>query len=158
MAKAASPKPSPSDQKAAHAFLSELRTRITTQPLPYQYGVEARALESLWEVFAQAREAMKKHPGCEAFAREVTEALNVDLRPMTAKWHRAHSEGRLASRDGGNEFRSDLADVQEKLRASPAVCTRWPIAVVHRRPQSAAAVGGRARRMFRGSAFRYRQG
>ena len=31
------------DQAAAHEFLSELRTRITTQPLPYQYGVEARA-------------------------------------------------------------------------------------------------------------------
>lgn len=25
------------DQAAAHDFLSELRTRITTQPLPYQY-------------------------------------------------------------------------------------------------------------------------
>jgi hypothetical protein len=104
------------DQKAAHAFLSELRTRISTQPLPYQYGVEARALESLWEVFAQARDAMKKHPGCETFAREVTTALNIDLRPMTAKWHRAYLEGRLNSRDGGNEFRSDLADVQKELR------------------------------------------
>lgn len=31
------------DQKAAHQFLTELRTRITTQPLPYQFGVEARA-------------------------------------------------------------------------------------------------------------------
>jgi hypothetical protein len=104
------------DQSAAHEFLCELRTRITIQPLPYQHGVEARALESLWEVFGQARTAMKNHPGCEKFADEVTQMLNIDLRPVTAKWHRAHAEGRLNSRDGADEFRSDLADVQAKLR------------------------------------------
>jgi hypothetical protein len=108
------------DQAAAHEFLSELRTRITTQPLPYQYGVEARALESLWEVFAQAREAMKKHPGCVNFAGRTTDMLNTQLRPVTAKWHRAHQEGRLKSRDGAHEFRADLADVQAKLRAFAA--------------------------------------
>jgi hypothetical protein len=110
------PKPTP-DQAAAHEFLCELRTRITTQPLPYQHGVEARALESLGEVFAQARTAMKNHPGCETFADEVTRMLNVDLRPVTAKWHRAHTEGRLNSRDGADEFRGDLAEVQKKLQA-----------------------------------------
>src|SRR5262245_34336526 len=104
------------DQAAAHEFLSELRTRITTQPLPYQHGVEARALESLWEVYGQARAAMKKHPGCAEFANKVTRMLNVDLRPVTAKWHRAHAEGRLNSRDGADEFRGDLALVQDKLR------------------------------------------
>jgi hypothetical protein len=105
------------DEAAAHDLLCELRTRISTQPLPYQYGVEARALESLWEVFAEARAAMKKYPGCAAFARRTTQMLNMDLRPVTAKWHRAHLEGRLNSRDGANEFRADLADVQVKLRA-----------------------------------------
>src|SRR5215470_11198480 len=104
------------DQAAAHDFLSELRTRITTQPLPYQYGVEAKALESLWQVFGQAREAMKNHPGCKKFAQNVTTMLNVDLRPVTAKWDRAHSEGRLNSRDGADEFRADLEAVQIKLR------------------------------------------
>src|SRR5258708_88197 len=104
------------DQAAAHEFLSELRTRITTQRLPYQHGVEARALESLWEVFGQARAAMKKYPGCVKFADAVTEMLNMQLRPVTAKWHRAREEGRLNSRDGGDEFRGDLAKVQDKLR------------------------------------------
>ena len=56
------------DKAAAHAFLAELTTRIATQPLPYQYGVEARALESLWELFGHAREAIKKYPDCKAFA------------------------------------------------------------------------------------------
>src|SRR5262249_32162141 len=97
-------------------FLSELRTRISTQPLPYQYGVEARALESLWELFAFARSAMKNNPGCGRFASVVTKMLNVDLRPVTAKWHRAYHEGRLSSRDGADEFRADLAAVQIKLR------------------------------------------
>jgi len=109
------------DQAAAHEFLTELRTRITTQPLPYQYGVEARALESLWEVFGHAREAMKKHPGCAKFADAVTRTLNIDIRPVTAKWHRAHTEGRLNSRDGADDFRADLANVQDKLRRFAAV-------------------------------------
>ena len=104
------------DQAAAHELLAELRTRITTQPLPYQYGVEARALESLWEVFGQARAAIRKYPGCKQFAHEVTQMLNVELRPVTAKWHRAHGEGRLNSRDGADEFRIDLQKVQGKLR------------------------------------------
>lgn len=105
------------DAKAAHEFVSELRTRISTQPLPYQHGVEARALESLWEVFGHARAAMKNNPGCQEFARRTAQMLNRDLRPLTAKWHRAHTEGRLNSRDGANDFRADLAKAQEKLRA-----------------------------------------
>jgi hypothetical protein len=104
------------DQDAAHELLSELRTRIALQPLPYQLGVEARALQSLREVFDVARAAMKNHPGCQEFARRATHMLNLDLRPVTAKWHRALSEGRLASRDGANEFRADLESVQQKLR------------------------------------------
>ena len=103
------------DKAAAHQFLSELNTRIATQPLPYQYGVEARALESLWELFGHAREAMKKYPDCKVFAEAVTKMLNEDLRPVTAKWHRAHEDGRLASRDGADEFRGDLAKIQKKL-------------------------------------------
>jgi hypothetical protein len=111
------PKPAPTaDQSAAHEFLTELRTRIATQPLPYQDGEEGRALESMWQVFGQARAAIKKYPGCEQFADLVTEMLNVELRPLTAKWDRAHEEGRLSSRDGGDEFRADLRDVQEKLQ------------------------------------------
>src|SRR5688572_2319268 len=93
------------DQNAAHEFLAELRTRISTQPLPYQYGVEAHALESLWEVFNQARTAMKNHPDCQQFAALTTRALNHHLRPVTDKWHRAHAAGRLDSRHGADEFR-----------------------------------------------------
>ncbi|MFG4657077.1 hypothetical protein ACF0BG_19340, partial [Acinetobacter baumannii] len=77
--------------------------------------VEARALESLWEIFAQARAAMRNNPGCVHFAQLTADVLNVHVRPVTAKWHRAHVEGRLASRDGADAFRIDLADVQLRL-------------------------------------------
>jgi len=46
---------------AAEQFLTELRTRISTQPQPYQDGVEAQALTSMWEVFHQARDAIEKN-------------------------------------------------------------------------------------------------
>src|SRR5690242_7099440 len=108
MAHDTAPAPTP-DQRAAHEFLTELCTRITTQPLPYQYSVEARALESLWELFGLARTAMKAHPGCRNFAQLTTRTLNLSVRPVKAKWHRAHSEGRLSSRDGADAFRGDLA-------------------------------------------------
>jgi hypothetical protein len=104
------------DRDAAHEFLTELRTRISTQPLPYQYGVEERALGSLRDVFDHARQAIKTHPGCKIFAQQTTDILNVVLRPLTAKWHRALTDGRLKARDGCNEFRGDLEAVQDKLR------------------------------------------
>lgn len=107
-------KPTP-DQSAAHDFLAELRTRISVQPLSYQAGIEASALESLWHLFGHARSAIQKYPGCAAFAHDVTNMLNIHVRPITAKWHRAHVEGRLSSRDGADEFRGDLANLRKEL-------------------------------------------
>ncbi|WP_262047312.1 patatin-like phospholipase family protein [Bradyrhizobium sp. Bra78] len=103
------------DQLAAHDLLSELRTRIATQRLPYQHGLEASALKSLRDIFDHARKAMKDHPGCSRFAQVATNMLNVDLRPFTAKWHRAQAAGLLDSRDGANEFRYELDRVRERL-------------------------------------------
>ena len=108
------PKPTP-DQSAAHHFLAELRTRISVQPLPYQSGIEASALESLWQLFGHARAAIQKYPGCAVFAHDVSDILNIHVRPVTAKWHRAHDEGRLNSRDGADDFREDLAALRGEL-------------------------------------------
>jgi fluoride ion exporter CrcB/FEX len=105
------------DQLAAHELLTELRTRITTQTLPYQYGIEASALESIYTVFEFARASIKKYPGCEKFASLVTNTLNQELRPLTAKWHRPYEEGQLNSRDGADEFRADLEVLQGKLQS-----------------------------------------
>jgi hypothetical protein len=59
---------------------------------------------------------MKTNPGCVEFSQAVTQLLNLHLRPVTAKWDRAHVDGRLDSRDGADEFRADLAAVQITLR------------------------------------------
>ena len=112
------------DQRAAHALLTDLRTRVATQRLPYQHGTEERALKSLHEIFEQARKAMRDNPGCDGFARVATRMLNVDLRPVTAKWHRAHESGVLASKDGATAFRVDLARVQDRLRVVSLVLQR----------------------------------
>lgn len=104
------------DRQAAHLFLSELRTRIATQPLPYQQGIEAKALESLFQLFEHARTAMKSQPGCDRFAMAVTAVLNHVVRPVTGAFDLAHERGQLLSRDGGDEFRAALANVQRQLR------------------------------------------
>jgi len=105
------------DQNAAHEFLVELSTRIATRRLPYQHGVEAAALESLRKLFDAARDAMKKYPGCVGFMDLVIPVLNRDVRPVTAKWHKALEEKRLASRDGGDEFRGELEQLRGELCA-----------------------------------------
>ena len=106
----------PADKKAAEALLTELVTRIVIQPLPYQHGIESKALESLYSVFGTTRKIIKDNPGCEAFARKAIHMLNVKVRPITAKWDRLNEQGALESRDGGDAFRIDLADAQEKLQ------------------------------------------
>lgn len=107
--------PKEPDKKAAHEFLTELRTRITTQPLPYQYGIESSALLSLWKLFDFARDAIKANPGCNLFAKSATEMLNIHIRPITAKWDRPNAEGILNSKDGGDRFRCDLLGLRENL-------------------------------------------
>ncbi len=104
------------DQNAAHQFLTELRTRIATQRLPYQHGVEKEALQSLYQIFGQAREMIKANSGCEEFADLAIQMLNQDIRPVTAKWNPLEVRGDLDSRDGAEEFRSDLERLQEKLK------------------------------------------
>ncbi len=104
------------DAKAAHAFVTELRTRIATQSLPYQRGTDDRALSSLYELFAILRNIVKEHRGCEVFADLAINGLNRDLRPFMARWHRLGESGVLASRDGSNDFRIELTKVQADLR------------------------------------------
>ena len=48
------------------------------------------------------------------FAHDVSDMLNIHMRPVTAKRHRAPAEDRR-DRDGADEFRGDLAIVRTKL-------------------------------------------
>lgn len=104
------------DRAAAHELLVELRTRITMQPLPYQFGVESTALQSVKDMFEKTREIMRKHAGCEFFVRRASELVNIHLRPFTSKWHRELEEGRLASKDGADLFRFDLSRLRETIQ------------------------------------------
>ncbi|WP_193212583.1 patatin-like phospholipase family protein [Luteolibacter marinus] len=111
------PEYSQADKDAAEALLSELVTRIVIQPLPYQFGIERKALESLYAVFDVTRAIIRDNPGCLKFAARAFDMLNCTLRPVTSKWDRPNEDGALESRDGGDAFRVDFADVQEKLLA-----------------------------------------
>jgi len=47
---------SPADKGAAHAFHIQLVSRVSTQPLGYEHGVEEAALGSLHTLFEKARD------------------------------------------------------------------------------------------------------
>ncbi|MEX1027234.1 MAG: patatin-like phospholipase family protein [Candidatus Paceibacterota bacterium] len=104
------------DRKAAWVLYTELRTRITTQPLHYRSGNERRALTSLFELFGQARQAIHDHgPECRNFAILATVILNRVVRPFTAKWHKRKEAGELDLEYVRHEFRAELAQLQRKL-------------------------------------------
>ncbi len=54
-------KPSDPDKEAAWDLYVELLTRITTQPLPDEDGVEQTALDSIYALFGITRETLKDH-------------------------------------------------------------------------------------------------
>ena len=107
--------PLPPAAQGAHKLVTLLRTSIATQHLPYQHGTEKRALESIYELFIEARQIILAHPD-ERFAATVSEMLNNKLRPFTAKWHLLSEQGMLSSRDGGDAFRGELQELQKNLQ------------------------------------------
>src|SRR5436190_15007525 len=86
-------KPAPADKKAAWELYTEIRTRITTQPLAYRHGDEETALTSIYDIFGLTREAVKKNVGCTHFATLAIHVLNVHIRPFTAYWHEVKVAG-----------------------------------------------------------------
>lgn len=105
------------DRMAAWELYTEMRTRISTQPLLYRSGVEQGALKSLVTLFDLTRELLRKHgPECRSFAVVCVEVLNVGLRPFTARWHTLSDKGRLAADDGRHQFRGELKSLQAFLR------------------------------------------
>lgn len=103
------------DRQAAWKLYTELRTRITTQPLRYGTGDEATALRSVYELFGLSRSLIQSHYGCTHFASITTRVLNYWVRPFTAKWHRVSVEGRLASTDVRFSFRIELDELRSHL-------------------------------------------
>ncbi|MFK0642740.1 MULTISPECIES: patatin-like phospholipase family protein [unclassified Ochrobactrum] len=104
------------NRAAAHKFRTTLISRIATARLPYGSGTEKRALESVVELFKNAREITAENVGCGTFEILVWHALNSVVRPFTAKWHPLSNAGALEALDATDDFRAELYDLQIGLR------------------------------------------
>ncbi len=105
------------DKEAAWEMYIELLTRITTQPLPEGSGDNKTALESVYTLFPLTRDIIKqKGRRCIEFTRIAIVVLNQIIRPFTAKWHRLSLAGEIDKVDKSQEFRKELAELQEKLK------------------------------------------
>lgn len=108
--------PQEADKDAAWDMYIELLTRITTQALPNDDGIEQTALESIYNIFGITREIIKTHGrDCEGFARIAIVILNQIIRPFTARWHRLSADGAFDNHDQCVIFRSELSELQSKL-------------------------------------------
>jgi hypothetical protein len=110
-------KPSDPDKDAAWDLYVELLTRITTQVLPHDGGVEKTALESVYALFGVTRQILKEHGrACIGFTKVSVIVLNQVIRPFTAKWHRLSEQGAFDDLEKCREFRTELATLQIQLR------------------------------------------
>ena len=108
--------PQDSDKDAAWDMYIELLTRIATQPLSDDDGIEQTALESIHALFPITRNIIKDHKrDCEGFARIAIIILNQIIRPFTARWHRLSSDKAFQDPSKCKLFRKELKELQEKL-------------------------------------------
>ncbi|MFM7641926.1 MAG: hypothetical protein ACKO45_10305 [Cyanobium sp.] len=104
------------DRNAAWALYVELITRITSQLLSEDEGDEEAALKSVYSLFALTREVLKKEGRYgDSFAKLAIPVLNQVVRPFTAKWHRLSREQAFGDPQKKQQFRTDLAQLQEQL-------------------------------------------
>jgi hypothetical protein len=109
--------PKDPDRDAAWELYIELLTRISTQHLQPDHGDEQSALESIHSLFAITRQTLKNHGRrCGEFAKLAIAVLNQVVRPFTAKWHRAALAGAFQQPPLCQEFREELAALQQQLR------------------------------------------
>lgn len=98
------------DRAAAWEMWVELDTRIATQPLNDEDGVDKSALTSIYQLFQINRELSKRHgPNCKGYYQLAKNYFENDIRPFTAKWHKELDEGNCAN------FRDELLQLQEPL-------------------------------------------
>jgi hypothetical protein len=81
--------------------------------LHYRAGDEETALDSLHALFDITRRTIETQgPGCRHLATLAVYVVNNHIRPLTAKWHKKKSEGRLLNDDDRREFRRELEQVR----------------------------------------------
>lgn len=109
--------PKDQDKDAAWELYVELLTRITTQPLSDDAGVEHTALASIYKLFEITRNTLKQQGrSCIEFTRIAVIVLNQIIRPFTAKWHLLSEQGAFKDSERRTAFRQDLRQLQLKLR------------------------------------------
>ena len=105
------------DKEAAWDLYVELLTRTATQPLPQESGDEAAALESVYSIFQATRTILREHGrGSIQFSKVAVPVLNQVIRPFTTKWHRESQAGAFGDYAKRQDFRRELAILQEDLR------------------------------------------
>jgi hypothetical protein len=108
--------PHADDKNAAWELYIELLTRITTQPLPPDHGVEQTALHSVYSLFSLTRDIIKRHGrGCAEFTKLAIIVLNQIVRPFTARWHRLSEQGAFNDPAHCQTFRQELTALQTQL-------------------------------------------
>ncbi|SFU32439.1 hypothetical protein [Nitrosospira multiformis] len=109
--------PSDPDKAAAWEMYIELLTRISTQPLAEQAGDERAALDSVYSLFPTTREIIRRHGrDCGEFTKLAVVVLNQIVRPFTAQWQRLALAGALQDEQQRQQFREELAVLQEQLK------------------------------------------
>ena len=105
------------NKDAAWAMYVEMLTRVTTQPLPDEYGDEQTALSNVYSLFTTTRDILREY-GRESpeFSKLAVVILNQKIRPFTTKWHRSNLERVFENAAACDEFRKDLAALQVILR------------------------------------------
>lgn len=109
--------PFDANRKLARKLYVELITRITTQPMHFMHGVEDTALQSIVDFFRLTRTAIvDAGPNAALVGDIATKLLNDAIRPFTAHWHKAISDGVFDQEDTRAEFRRDMDELQGLLR------------------------------------------
>lgn len=109
--------PQVKDSEAAWEMYVELLTRIATQPLPDDSGMESSALESVYSLFGITRSILRKYgKDSIGFAKIAIIVLNQVVRPFTARWHKLSEEGAFQNLDQCTLFRNELKELQVSLK------------------------------------------
>jgi hypothetical protein len=109
-------KPQEADKEAAWDMYIELLTRITTQALPDEDGIEQAVLESIHKMFDITRNVIKAHGrDCIEFTKLAIIILNQIIRPFTVRWHKLSDEGAFSKPESCKAFREELKALQQKL-------------------------------------------
>ncbi|MGH8601561.1 MAG: hypothetical protein ACREXR_01890 [Gammaproteobacteria bacterium] len=114
------------DKQTAWELFIEVATRVSTQPLGQNEGFLREALNSLYQLFGQTREILKKAQPTKVKRVKTVEylalsMLNRELRPFLSKWHlrlsRFETSGGAdeASWPENDQFRAELEMMRKRL-------------------------------------------